>query len=291
MSLIEGNQGSFGTGYPYYVLKGDLSGQIPIIKEQIRYNNELIEHAENTDKAIWICEECLTENYDHMEDLKHVCKPCPNMDNELKPRKLMNRLPDFDVWMICKDGEIEKVEEELAELLKEFNIRTSDVDPVQTIKDIEEISESIKNGKMPKKFLPIDAHIIEYSDIKKLIEQVPNILKKAANSGQIPYLPIYPKSYRKVWQYDDEGYNFVSDFLASFTEFNLVESLAQVLKKSRTSIIQEYSPEQLYEIYLKSTTESSRRRNKTPEISKRFKDRMEGWKPQKEYWEIDEGER
>jgi len=290
VSLIDVNQGSFGTGYPFYVLKKDLSGQIPIIKEQIRYNDELIQHAENTDKDIWICESCLKENYDHMYDLKHVCKPCPNMDDELKPRKLMNRLPDLDMWMVCKDGEIENAEEQLAEMLEAFNIHTSDVDPIQTIKDMEEISEDIKNGKMPNKFLPIDAHIVEYSEIKELIEQVPEILKSARITGLTPYLPIHPRSYRKEWQYDDEGYNFIYDFLSAFTEFDLEDSLNEALKKSRYNVAKEYNTDELYNFLIQSATAPNKRRNETPELKKKFEKRINGWIPKKEFWEINDGE-
>ena len=42
-------RGSFGTGYPFYALKKDLKGgTLPVIDEQIRYNNELIEDLYNT---------------------------------------------------------------------------------------------------------------------------------------------------------------------------------------------------------------------------------------------------
>ena len=41
MSYIPGYCGSFGTGYPFYVLDDNLEGKLPVIKEQIRYNNEL----------------------------------------------------------------------------------------------------------------------------------------------------------------------------------------------------------------------------------------------------------
>lgn len=42
MSRISGYCGSFGTGYPFYVLDSNLEGKIPIIQEQIRYNNSLL---------------------------------------------------------------------------------------------------------------------------------------------------------------------------------------------------------------------------------------------------------
>lgn len=288
VSLIEGNQGSFGTGYPFYVLQSNLTGEIPVIKEQIRYNNELIKESKRSKNSEWTCGKCLVENYEEMPDLKQVCKPCPNMDNELKPRKIINRLPDFDMWMVCKDGHIEEAEKQLSILFEKYNIHTSDVNPVQTIKDMEEITESIKNGVMPKKFLPIDAHIIEYSKIKGLIEKVPATLEQATKNNQVPYLPIHPKSYRKTWQYDDEAYNFIYDYLSAFTEFNFIHSLNETLQNSRNEVIKTYSPEQLYKFLVQSATEPNKRRNKTPELSKIFYDRVNTWKPKKEYWMLDE---
>lgn len=42
MSRAPGYCGSFGTGYPFYVLDSNLEGNLPLIDEQIRYNNELL---------------------------------------------------------------------------------------------------------------------------------------------------------------------------------------------------------------------------------------------------------
>lgn len=290
VSLINVNQGSFGTGYPFYALEKNLTGQLPIIEEQIRYNNELLKQAQGSKRTIWTCRGCLSNNYRNMPDLKQVCKPCPNMDNELKPRKVINRLPDVDMWMICKDGHVEEAENKLAILLNKYNIHTSDVDPVQTIRDIEEITQDIKNGIMPEKFLPIDAHIIEYSTIKDLIEKVPIILEQASRDNQNPYLPIQPKSYRKTWQYDDEAYNFIYDFLASFTEFEFVTSLDKVLRDTRNIVATTYSPNELYTFFLQAGTESSKRRNKTTALVKTFFKRIESWKTEKDLQQPDDYE-
>ena len=278
VSLIRDNQGSFGTGYPFYVLEGNLDGKLPIIREQIRYNNELIKHGNKSQGDVWWCEDCLNKNYSNMPDLKQVCKPCPNMDNELKPRKLLNRLIDLDMWMICKDGDVERVQAELANLLGQFGIKTSDVDPVQTIKDMEEITQQLKDGIMPNKFLPIDAHIIEYSKIKELIQNVPHELKKAKQENQIPYLPIHPKSYRKTWQYDDEAYNYIYDFLSAFTEFNVVDELKDIILKTRKEVADTYSNEELYEFLLNSATDGNKRRNQTAELLRTFIKRADRWR-------------
>ena len=141
-----------------------------------------------------------------MPDLKTICKPCPNVPDLLKPRKLINRLPDLDMWVVCEDGKVEETQKELIILLDNYNMRTSDVNPILTIDDISSISRELKNGIMPEIFLPIDTHIIEYSKIKELIEKVPDIFSQAKREKIQPYLPIHPKSYRKQWQYDDEAY-------------------------------------------------------------------------------------
>lgn len=92
----------------------------------------------------------------------------------LKPRKIINRLPDIDMWIVCENGKVEKVQEEMSELFKRTRMCSSDVNPVKSIEDVEKIVTMLKNGDMPSVFLPIDAHIIEYSKIKELIEKVPN---------------------------------------------------------------------------------------------------------------------
>lgn len=291
MSLIDGNKGSFGTGYPFYVLQKDLTGQMPVIDEQIRYNNELLAHIEESNRADWVCEGCLIENYDDMPDLKQVCKPCPNMDSELKPRKIINRLPDIDMWMVCEDEGVEKAQNQLTALLKKYNIHTSDVNPVQTIRDMEEITEDIKRGVMPRKFLPIDAHIMEYSKMKKLIEQVPLVLARTKGSGQVPYLPIHPKSYRKTWQYDDEAYNFIYDFLSAFTEFNFTSALNQSLTTTRNKVANDYTSDELYEFLLQSATESNKRRNQTKKLREIFNDRISSWNTQNKKGEQDPWQR
>ena len=110
--------GTFGTGYPFYALDKDFNGPLPIITEQIRYNRELVKDGKQVAESIWQCKDCLRRNYWMMPDLKKVCKPCPNILNSLKPRKIINRLPDMDMWMICQDGKLKEAEEEMKKLLE-----------------------------------------------------------------------------------------------------------------------------------------------------------------------------
>ena len=213
-----------------------------------------------------------------MPDLKTICKPCPNVPDLLKPRKLINRLPDLDMWVVCEDGKVEETQKELIILLDNYNMRTSDVNPILTIDDISSISRALKNGIMPEIFLPIDTHIIEYSKIKELIEKVPDILSQAKREKIQPYLPIHPKSYRKQWQYDDEAYNYIYDFLSAFTEYNFSEELQNSLDRSRFKVSSEFSEDELFDFLLSSATKSNFRRFQSVELEDYYRKRIQGWK-------------
>lgn len=174
-STIRGSRGSFGTGYPFYALSEELQGPIPVILEQIRYNDELIEYAENSKHNQWVCEECLSRSYKKMPNLKQVCKPCPNIDNELKPRKIINRLPDIDMWMVCEDGCLEEAKVQLAETLKRHHISPSDIRSVRSILEVEQIIETLGRGEMPEQFLPVAYQYEDNLTDKEILEIVEEI--------------------------------------------------------------------------------------------------------------------
>lgn len=276
-STVTVNRGSFGTGYPFYVLDENLNGEIPIISEQIRYNRQLVRDGEPVQKSIWQCKSCLERNYDMMPDLKIVCKPCPNMLDSLKPRKIINRLPDLDMWLVCEDGKVEQAQTELSELLEKYNMRTSDVSPLRTLSDVAKIATTLKDGGFPKVFLPIDAHIMEKSKLMELIEQVPDELQLAKAEERKPYLPIRPKSLRKEWQYDDEAYNFIYDYLSAFTAFNFTEGMEETLQKSRTRVIRENTPEELFNFLTQAATPANFRRFQEHELEDIFYKRIASW--------------
>lgn len=284
-------KGTFGTGYPFYALGKNLEGTLPIIQEQIRYNRQLVKDGEPYQKSIWLCKSCIQDNYSHMPDLKTICNPCPNVKKELKPRKLINRLPDIDMWLVCEDGCVKQAQEELEELLKKYNMCTSDIAPISSIEDVYQIAKDLKAGIMPKRYLPIDAHIIEYSKIKSLIEQVPQVLN-VSKTGEIkPYLPIRPKSYRKKWQYDDEAYNYIYDYLSAFTPFNFTDELNKTLIESRKRVISEHTPEELFDFMLQSATEANFRRFQSIDLEQCFMKKIEDWKleyslPESKIWKL-----
>lgn len=272
-------RGSFGTGYPFYALKKDLKGgTLPVIDEQIRYNNELIEHVNHSKHLTWHCASCLEEKGDKLPDLKQICKPCPSMDDELKPRKIINRLPDIDMWMVCNDANIEEAKEKLIDLFRENNLYPSDIDPMRTIGDVEEIVDCIKRGDMPKKNLPLDAHIIDYETLYSLMDSICKEIDISLKSGRLPYLPIHPYSYRKKWQHDDMAYNFILDFLYTFTEFNFDNELQEKLNSTRTELVKNFSVDDLYSCVVGIAPKSVNRRLMNKVLEKRLVERLESWK-------------
>lgn len=278
VSKLKESLGTFGTGYPFYALKPDLTGTLPIIEEQIRYNNELLEAATSCTNSNWICAYCLPINYQSMPDLKEKCKPCLEASNALKPRKIINRLPDLDLWTICKKDDIETAKQKLETLFTENGFMTSDIDPLQTIIDFNQIAKELKQDIMPTKTLPLDPHIIDYETFATLISNVPATIEQAIKTGEVPYLPIHPVSLRKTWQKDDEPYNFIYDYLSALTDFNIDKDLKKLLTETRKFIATTYETEELYNLLLQSATEPNQRRNKELALKKNFERRIESWK-------------
>ncbi len=277
---ILGNCGSFGTGYPFYALGKNMTGRLPIIAEQLRYNEELVEivDKEKYQYPIWPCVNCLMQKGALMPDLKAVCKPCPNISDELKPRKIINRLPDMDMWMVCEDGYTDIVKMQLQDLLIQEGFRTSDVEPIRTIEEMFQIAEALKQGRDPEFLLPIDAHIVEKSYLFNLIDSTPDAIEEAKQVGTAPYLPIHPLSLRKVWQKDDVAYNFIYDYLSAFTEYNFTGSLKERLIETRRLLTETYTTEELYNFMLQSATPANRRRMKEKSLQQIFERRIDSWK-------------
>ena len=56
-----------------------------------------------------------------------------NMKDELKPRKVINRLPDLDIWMICEDGKIAQAKEMFVKKFIQEEMYTFDVAPLSAL--------------------------------------------------------------------------------------------------------------------------------------------------------------
>ncbi len=271
--------GTFGTGYPFYSLKYNLEDGFSPIEEQIRYDNELLEQAKDQKDKEWTCAACLYKNAELMPDLKQICKPCPNMINELKPRKIINRLPDLDFWAICEDGKLEETSNEILKYMKIFNMDSSDNNPLRTIRDVREIADDLENHKVPNRYLPMDVHIIEKSKLKQLIKQVPEVLMETKKSnGSIAYLPIHPLSYRKNWQYDDTAYNFIFDYLFSFTVLSADKELVDLNRETKKKVANNFTNEELIDIIKSVASEGQRRRMNNERIMEVLNKKFDLWR-------------
>ncbi len=91
-------------------------------------------------------------------------------------------------------------------------------------------------------------------------------------------MPIHPKSYRKEWQYDDEAYNYIHDYLSAFTSFNFPSELQRVLDESRSRVASNYTPEELFSFLLNSATKASFRRFQSTELEDCFMAKIARWK-------------
>lgn len=278
MEHTTGYRGSFGTGYPFYAIDSDFKEDLPVIKEQIRYNEELRTTILNAKLKKWPCESCLPVNGPYMEDLKQICIPCPRLEKELKPRKVINRLPDIDMWMVCEDTKVEEAKKELKETFDQLGMHTSDVNPIQTFKEFKEIITDLEDGKMPIKMLPLDVHVVKYSELSNLLDQVPFTILNSSNLGEVPYLPILPDSLRKKWQKDDEAYNFTLDFLYSMTDFNFEEILKQRLDYTRNLVARQLTEEKSIEMLDLVSPDSVKRRFENKTLKKSYKRRINSWK-------------
>ncbi len=278
MEHTTGYRGSFGTGYPFYAIDSDFKEDLPVIKEQIRYNEELRTTILNAKLKKWPCESCLPVNGPYMEDLKQICIPCPRLEKELKPRKVINRLPDIDMWMVCEDTKVEEAKKELKETFDQLGMHTSDVNPIQTFKEFKEIITDLEDGKMPIKMLPLDVHVVKYSELSNLLDQVPFTILNSSNLGEVPYLPILPDSLRKKWQKDDEAYNFTLNFLYSMTDFNFEEILKQRLDYTRNLVARQLTEEKSMEMLDLVSPDSVKRRFENKTLKKSYKRRINSWK-------------
>ena len=166
----------------------------------------------------------------------------------------------------------------LQELFLKYGFFPSDINPLNSFEDIKKINYSLRKNLMPTKLLPLDAHIIDYETLYNLIAQTPYTIMQSLKAQSIPYLPIHPLSLRKTWQYDDTAYNFIHDYLSSFTEFNFTPEMQKMLQLTREIIAYDYTFEELYDILLMTGPDSVRRRHETPQLKRAFKERINSWK-------------
>ncbi|MBQ8451832.1 MAG: hypothetical protein IJ538_03550 [Clostridia bacterium] len=290
-----GCEGVFGTGYPYYVLSSKStfdfdennnpkihlktltkSGEIPIVQEQLRYNKELYELGLNYKKQKYHCHKCLSQEV--LQNLKERCYVCTFIKKEVSPRKIINRLPDMDMWYVADDDKIQQLTTNIYDSMFKLNLYPSDISPMRTINDMVEIVESLRNGESPEHFLPIDVHVVGRNYLKGLIKQIPEVFNAAYKMNTIPYIPISPYSLRRGWEKkDSDPYNFVYDFLFSFSSMGLDPELTELVDDVRYEIATKYDFDYLLETVRRHSPLDERRLNQK-ELVAVLKRRIELWK-------------
>ncbi len=289
---------SFTTGYPGY----DLA--LKEIDEQYRYNHELLRQVQTLGlgNMVWKCGGCLIENYHKMPNLKQICYPCTATSAEIKPRKIINRLPDMDMWFVFDDSNlfqgntIKKIENnvrlmgEISTELPKKNLYTSDINPLESINNMYEATKDLSKNKIPKINLPVDVHVVGLNYLKDLIENVPNYMFAKLNDNVSGDLKINPVSLRKSWEFDPEGYNFIYDFLASFTiipmskgngriKYNDIESdLISLVNQTRQKVVEIFDEEEIMKVLMAVSGPASIRRLKTPSVTEEFYKKLANWK-------------
>lgn len=85
-------------------------------------------------------------------------------------------------------------------------------------------------------------------------------------------------SLRKKWQKDDTAYNFILDFLYSFTPYNIDNKMLSLIKQVRKEIADNYSYEDILKWVNMIGSESVAKRNENKELQLSLKRRIQKWK-------------
>ena len=184
--------------------------------------------------------------------------------------------PSINMWMICEDGSLASSQIQLTKSLAQCGLPTT-----ESGTDFNQINEELTAGVMPKKFLPVKAHIIPYSRLVDLINEIKPEIIDAVDQNRKPYLPVHPKTYTSKggWQYEEKAGNFVQLFLGSFTEFNLAPEVAEELAKARYTLCKKFSSTALYRILLATSDAEEKKKFDDEELSMAYSVRINSWNP------------
>lgn len=237
-SWVPGFQGSFGTGYPFYANRKD--GTVVAIPEISRYIGTVEEKAGREAAASlgnWLCTVCQVEN--SLTDLKSKCRPCGL--SAIKPRDMFKALPDLDCWVVVDEVTPQR-EAQLQQYLARAGFFSSDPDIYFAIKDTTEVSQAVLNGQTPEKRLPIDLHIVSTQQMHDALKGVEHVATEVYRPGVVTgdeSVPIQPRSLHVTWEEADAPYDFMKDFLISFTPRDFRDSKLKVAINRTRNIIEE----------------------------------------------------
>lgn len=241
----EGYKGSFGTGYPFYAA-GDDTG-LAKIAEIDRYIAQQEANARLTAQrsiGIWTCSQCQKENM--LPDLKTYCKPC--IDTLIKPRDVFKALPDLDFWAVVEKVDTQKLLT-LENSLHGSNFFQSDLDIARSVHDTQKAMSTIAHDDIPVERLPLDAHVITPEELREALAGVRHEVESYSNvSDRDIFVPISPISLHVAWERIDEPYDFMKDYLFSFTPQNMASDLADDIFTTDEIVRRTLSSSDIYDI-------------------------------------------
>lgn len=242
---LPGSQGSFGTGYPFYARRED-STVVPI-DEVDRYIGEYELAAQDARRRLigsWACTSCQGEK--ELPDLKVYCKPCGVVP--LKPRDMFKALPDLDFWAITDDITPEYLST-LQSNLHHAGFFQSDLNIGRSLQDTQRAMSLIGQGVMPQERLPIDVHVVSSFELLEALSGVRDIVQSYDKvDPKEASVPISPTSLHVVWTSQDTPYNFLGDYLFSFTPSEISEEVSEAIEQTNSLIHRMLSVQDVYDI-------------------------------------------
>ena len=268
---VPGVIGVFGTGYPFYARQED--GSVADIPEMRRYQKSF-QAAINRDRLRsyggWLCGAC--ELACDLPDLKKYCKPCDSVD--FKPRDIFKALPDLDYWVVVDDApetKLRRQEKEIQECARAAAFESSDSNIIQTLETTRYAMETVLRGFQPGAMLPVDMHIITKVELLECLKATPDAIRKGRA------VSIAPRSLHKVWEDTNEPYDFIKDFLFSFTPHTWNDNeLLEALSSARREVHDLIADNPIKAV--SDRAEKEKRQLEAPGVAQCLKERINSWK-------------
>ena len=268
-SAVPGVIGTFATGYPFYAQKPDGGiHNIPEIQRYIGEFNSKITEDEARGIGGWLCGMC--DMVLELPDLKQACNPCDVVS--IKPRDIFRAMPDLDFWVIAEDKALgSDLEVSLQREVEQAGYVTSDVNILRAIDSATEVMTSVAKKSMPRERLPIDLHIVGFSQFADVLKRAPDAIARKE------MLPIAPRSWHKRWEPTDSPYDAAKDYLFSLTPGKLDNTyLRTLLTESRAATKKMIAEEEPADLVAARAAKEARQLQ-TPGVKSALRRRIASW--------------
>jgi len=249
-----------GWGYPFYAKNKEGFFKVDEINNFITGGIQNISQ-KNVKTKNWICPGCQTKN--KLTDLISVCKNCSLVGEEIKPRKILATIPDLDMLLILKDVN-EAILEKVKNILHFTGYKQSDISIKDSFRNTKKVLEDLKNNKESTSKLPVDLHVLTYTQFIDIISQ---ITKGEKSRIKCPALHM-------IWEKHDLQIWF--DFVFSMQEIDVTPELREVLLKSRKELKGYWGEDKLVDA-IKNYYPRIQRIFQTKEVEIALRDKIKKW--------------